>query len=121
MGLLRRFFGLGDKICVIEVQPELPLGDDARASVLRLGDHPGFQWLIQMLRRHRSAMVEALKICEEKDLIRLQEGIKWASWLEKTVAHEVKLKEAHRREVTLGEREREILAKSLASIETVGV
>lgn len=120
MNLFRRFFRLKKNFVLIEVQPEIPLGDEAKAAATRLGEHPGFLYLLQMLRRHKAAMVEALKICNERDLIHLQEGIKWAGWLERTVAHEVKIKEARRKEVSLSDREKDILDRSLASLEIVG-
>lgn len=118
MSILRRFKGL-DKIRVIEVSPELHLGAEAREACARLGEHPGFQYLLQQLRRHKGAIRLAFENCEEKDLIRLQEKLKAVCWLERFVAHEAKIKAIPKKEVSLSEREREVLANSLASVEVL--
>lgn len=118
MRFLRRFFGL-DKFKVIEVSPELPLGAEAREACARLGEHPGFQYLLQQLRRHKGAIRLAFENCEGKDLVRLQEKLKAVCWLERYVAHEVKIKATQKKEVALSEREREVLANSLASVEVL--
>jgi hypothetical protein len=120
MRLMRRFLGL-DKIHLIEVPLEVNLGEEARAAVRRLPDHPGFQYLMQQLRRRKAAIDIALRGCPKKDLTRLQEAHKAACWLEAYVKNETKINEARKKEVSLTRHDEEILAKSLANIEMVGV
>src|ERR1051326_6385042 len=108
MKSIRRFFGLDKNLVVLEVQPELPLGDDARSAVLRLPDHPGFQYLMQQLRRRKAAIDIALRSCSEKDLIHLQEAHKAACWLEAYVKNETKISEARRKEISLTDHDKEI-------------
>ena len=117
---MRRFFGLDRKVVLVEVPVDLPISDEGRKAITRLPEHPGFQALMQLLRRQRFAISTALHTCKPEDLTRLQEARRAMGWLENFVNHECKVKEAQRREVVISEREQEILAKSLASIETVG-
>ena len=119
INFLRRFFGLREKIIFVEVSPELPISDEARAAITRLPEHPGFQTLMTLLRRQRAAISTALHTCKPEDLIRLQEARRAMGWLEAFVNHECRIKESKRKEVDVSERERQILAASLANIAEV--
>lgn len=120
MGVWGRFFGLGEKIRIVEIQPELPLGDEARVAMQRLPEHPGFQYLMQRLRRQKGLIQMAMKTCPKEQLDRLQEALRWSEWLETTVSHEVKIIAAKRKEVFLNDRDKEVLDQSLANLEVIG-
>ena len=116
---LRRFFRVEKKLIFVEVPPELPISDETRAAITRLPEHPGFQALMTLLRRQKTAISTALHTCKKEDLEKLQEARRAMGWLESFVNHECKIKEAKRKEVTVSEREKEILAQSLANISVI--
>ena len=116
---LRRFLGVGKEILFVEVPPELPISDEARNAITRLPEHPGFQALMTLCRRQRAAISTALHTCKKEDLEKLQEARRAMGWLEAFVNHECKIKESKRKEVDVSERERQILAASLANIAEV--
>lgn len=116
---LRRLFGLRREFIFVEVPPELPISDESRAAITRLPEHPGFQALLTLLRRQRLAHKTALVTCSNGDLVRLQEAVRAFGWMEAFVKHECKMKEAKRKEVEVSEREKQVLAASLANISAI--
>lgn len=117
MNLFKRF-----KLIEVEVPDATEVTDEGRKSLATLGNHPGFRYLLAKLKLQRASLEAKLKYEPHDDLknvIRLQEGIRWMMWLENqfmlAIHHPTKTKSRDPNADEL-----EALQRSLDAIEGVG-
>jgi hypothetical protein len=73
------------KLYKVDVPSNVDLKPEGRHSLAALKDNAGFAYLVTKLRLQRAHLESALKyerMEKIEDVIRLQEGIRWMTWLE---------------------------------------
>jgi len=117
------FFKKEKEFVVVEVEKPRPsLDPEAKASAASLLGHPGFKYILDLLKLERSKLETTLKFARHddiKDVEFLQSGIYWTAWVEKKLQS---LNNEIRSEVRskASQDEREIFEAIHANIETIG-